>query len=240
MGELLLCSQDMASMPYYIEHASLNVYSLEELSYYLMHNTDLIEPEFMDEELCAWIDAKLKMPELAKKLRQMIAGGMSLLQFVEAILKACGYCTQEEMASIYKQLQVFEDKSEIECRKIRADRFQKKKRYAVSMLEYQKLLAEAKTGDYSLEFTGNVWHNLGTAYAKLFLFEEAAECYGQAFLLNQNQISLEQKQEALRLFEEGRSASDGAECEKQAEVDSAVTDQMLRQWIEEYKAGAKL
>ena len=35
MGELLLCGRELASVPYYIESISLNVYSLEEICYYL-------------------------------------------------------------------------------------------------------------------------------------------------------------------------------------------------------------
>lgn len=35
MGELILCSHPIAAMPYYIDNISLNVYSLEELCYYI-------------------------------------------------------------------------------------------------------------------------------------------------------------------------------------------------------------
>ncbi|MDE6980006.1 MAG: hypothetical protein K2P60_01145, partial [Lachnospiraceae bacterium] len=61
MGELLLCSRELASIPYYIDAVSLNVYSLEEICYYLKHNKELVEPEFMDGELCEWIRQELKM-----------------------------------------------------------------------------------------------------------------------------------------------------------------------------------
>ena len=37
---------------------------------------------------------------------------------------------------------------------------------------------------------GNIWHNLGTAYAQLFLFEEAADCYERAYELNESGESL--------------------------------------------------
>ena len=33
MGELLLCNEAIAAMPYYIECVSINVYSIEELNY---------------------------------------------------------------------------------------------------------------------------------------------------------------------------------------------------------------
>ncbi len=37
MGELILCNQNMAAFPYYVEEAAIGVYSLEELSYYICH-----------------------------------------------------------------------------------------------------------------------------------------------------------------------------------------------------------
>ena len=43
MGELLLCKESIAAMPYYIEGISLNVYSMEELCYFIQNNTYLIE-----------------------------------------------------------------------------------------------------------------------------------------------------------------------------------------------------
>ena len=97
MGELLLCSQEIASVPYYIETISLNVYSLEELCYYLKHNIDLVEPELMDEELCRWIRTELKMEELAERLLTRMREGGSLSEFISSIVKECSYCTAEEV-----------------------------------------------------------------------------------------------------------------------------------------------
>ena len=54
MGELILCSHPIAAMPYYIDNISLNVYSLEELCYYIENHLYLIEADFMSEELCLW------------------------------------------------------------------------------------------------------------------------------------------------------------------------------------------
>ena len=71
MGELLLCSRELASIPYYIDTVSLNVYSLEEICYYLKHNIEVVEPEFMDGELCEWIRQELKMNSLADKLSRI-------------------------------------------------------------------------------------------------------------------------------------------------------------------------
>ena len=60
MGELILCSHPIAAMPYYIDNISLNVYSLEELCYYIENHLYLIEADFMSEELCLWIGQELE------------------------------------------------------------------------------------------------------------------------------------------------------------------------------------
>ena len=56
MGELLLCNEAIAAMPYYIEGVSINVYSIEELNYYIINNTYLLDDDFMSLELCTWIE----------------------------------------------------------------------------------------------------------------------------------------------------------------------------------------
>ncbi len=223
MGELLLCSQELASIPYYIESISLNVYSLEELCYFLQHNIDLVEPSFMEEELVNWIHTELKLSSLSKKLHKLMSEGGGLSEFVTALAAACNYCTKEEIAKMQEALAAFENKSETECRKIRADRFLEKRRYSSSIIEYQKLLEFPEVTGL---LEGNIYHNLGTAYAGLFLFEEAAACFGKAYEKNQNPVSAKQQQAAMRLAE-GKLP--------QAELPENTRFQMPQTVLEEWK-----
>lgn len=190
MGELILCSEPIAAMPYYLEGVSLNIYSLEELSYYILHNTYLIERDFMSEELCTWIAREAKQIKLAERLRDIMHGNRSLSDFVFEIIKTCGYCTMAEMQEVILEIRQLEEKSDFECNKIRADKLMENEKYLSSIYEYKRLLdsEEAKTENAML--VGNIWHNLGTAYARLFLFEEAAKCYQKAYSLNEKQESL--------------------------------------------------
>ena len=43
MGSYILCQVKRASMPYYIENISTNIYSIEELCYYFYHNIYLLD-----------------------------------------------------------------------------------------------------------------------------------------------------------------------------------------------------
>lgn len=225
MGELLLCSHGIASMPYYIETIALNVYSLEEMCYYLKNNIDLADPSFMDDELIEWVRTQLKLPALAGRLEKRKAQG-SLYEFVAALVTGCDYCTGEELERMKEALADFENKSEAECAKIRADRLLSKRRYRACIFEYRKLLERPEA---SGEFAGNIYHNLGCAYAGLFLFEQAADCYGKAYRRNKNPLSMQQMQEARKLAE-GIKAQDLTEEEEK----NPLSPELLRQWKESY------
>lgn len=190
MGELILCSQQLAAMPYYIENVSLNVYSLDELCYYIKNNTCLLDADFMDDELCDWVENEQHLPDIAQNLRNIKAGGGVLSEFTGCLMSACGYCTKEEQKQIRNTLQEMEHKSAFECGKIKADRFLENRKYVSSIAEYRKLLQSCETE--MPQMVGAVWHNLGTAYARLFLFEQAADCYARAYEKSSDKESLKE------------------------------------------------
>lgn len=127
MGELLLCNEAIAAMPYYIEGVSINVYSIEELNYYIINNTYLLDDDFMSLELCTWIENHAHLPKLAMHLRTIISTNGRLSAFVTKLLEYSGYCTKEELKNTHDALKELEEKSEFECLKIRADRLMEKK-----------------------------------------------------------------------------------------------------------------
>ncbi len=188
MGELILCSQPLAALPYYIDSASLNVYSLEELSYYIENNLYLLEEDFMGEELCSWIEKEMQLAEEAERLRSICKNGGPLSDFVESVLQLSSYCKPERIRQLKQMLTELETKSEYEHRKLKADRYVENKRYPAAILEYRRLLEHVQ--EQSPALVGNVWHNLGKAYVGIFLYQEAVQCFRKAFELNQNQESL--------------------------------------------------
>ncbi len=230
MGTLLLCSHGLASAPYYLESMALNIYSIEELCYYLKQNIDLVEPSFMEEELIDWIRMELKLPVLAERLEKLKSERL-LFAFVSAIAESCNYCTKEEIEQMRKALTDFENKSEIECRKIRADRLLSKKRYRLSILEYKKLLAHPEVSGH---LSGNILHNLGTAYAGLFLFSEAFICYKAAYQKNNHPIS----QKHMQLAEQfSKGVIPQADHREQTKFQMPAD--VLKEWKEAYIRSCK-
>lgn len=239
MGELLICNESVAAVPYYIEGISWNVYSLEELCYYIEANTYLLEKDFMAEELCEWIDKELKIVTLAEKLRGIMMRNGRLSEFVQVLLLECGYCPKPVIREVVTIIQELEEKSDFECSKIRADRLMEKEKYLSSIYEYKNLLESNEAGAQNKALLGSIWHNLGTAYARLFLFAEAIQCYEKAYKINGNRESLKQCLMACHCHydEEGFSEAvqkyqaDGAFVkEVKAEMDKAYGSEALEKF----------
>jgi hypothetical protein len=192
MSTLIYCSNSIAATPYYIEEASLNVYSLEELSYFILNNIYLLSSKLMNAELCNWIGRELKMPNLSKELHGMVQNNSPLHIFVGHILSSNGYASQKEIKDALAIISTFENKSEAERRKLRADRLMAGGKLIDAIYEYETLLSEdiAKTMPRSVE--GDVYHNLGCAFAKLFFFEEACRCFDEGYRRNQKKQTLYQ------------------------------------------------
>ena len=190
MSTLIYCANSIAASPFYIEEISLNVYSLEELSYYMLNNVYLLSTKLMSAELCNWIGRELKQPKLANELLAMVQNNSPLHIFVGHILSANGYASQKEIKDALSIISTFENKSEAERKKIRADRLMAGGKLVDAIYEYETLLSDevAKTMPRVVE--GDVYHNLGCAFAKLFFFEEASKCFDEGYKRNQKKQTL--------------------------------------------------
>lgn len=204
MSTLIYCKNSIAASPYYIEEVSLNVYSLEELSYYIINNVYLLSSKLMNTELCNWIGRELKMPNLAKELHTMVQNNSPLHIFVGHILSANGYASNKEIKDALTIIATFENKSEAERRKLRADRLMASGKLVDAIYEYEILLSEDIARTMPRVVEGDVYHNLGCAFAKLFFFEEAIRCFDEGYKRNLK------KQTLYQLLYSARCAKDKA------------------------------
>ena len=70
----------------------------------------------------------------------------------------------------------------IKRRKTHADFYLRKERYDHAIKEYEALIDQVDESEK--EFLGGVYHNLGIALARQFLFERAEEAFRNAYLLD--------------------------------------------------------
>ena len=82
MSGYILCQTKTADSPYFIENISTNIYTLEELCYYLFHNLYLIDDTVMNERLCLWLQDELNLPGLAARLRANLGKDVYKRQYI--------------------------------------------------------------------------------------------------------------------------------------------------------------
>ncbi|MDO4966945.1 MAG: tetratricopeptide repeat protein [Lachnospiraceae bacterium] len=173
MSELILCTGRLSSNPYYIIGLGMNIYSLEELCYYLVKNAYIIDNDIMDEKLCDYIETELNLPELAETMKNMLARKVSLGEYVTTFLAEVGYLPEEELKQIKQVLVDNASLSFAEKRKKRADNLLNAKKFTRAIDEYQYVLQSVKKNEEP-EIYASILHNIGVAYARLFIYDKAA------------------------------------------------------------------
>lgn len=164
------------------------MYSIEELCFLLSENAYVLDSDLMDISLCNFIDKQLKMKELAGKLKKLVDEEKSVGEFVTTILTETGYLSDEEIAEVK---QVLLDNAMLgfaRKHKARGDNLLKSRKYTLAIDEYQFILSNIDKAEET-ELYSAVLHNIGTAYAHMFLFRKAAYYYREASDLSDNEES---------------------------------------------------
>lgn len=187
MGRVLLCTGTYAKVPYHINSICANVYCVEELCYLLAANPFMIDAEIMDKELAEWLDRECSLTDLSHQLLTLFRRGSQPGIFVNTILDYVNYCTQEDKKRIEDVLQNNVGLSDCERRKRQGDYLVKNGRYQLAVSEYERLLLELPEIESALRPL--ICHNMGTAYSRLFQFENAARYFRKAYELSGNEES---------------------------------------------------
>lgn len=179
MSGYILCQVKKAGKPYFIENVSVNIYTIEELCFYLCNNLYLIDHTIRNEELSRWLEEELGLRALAAKTRSHLKATDSLGEFLYPILKEINYLDYEELRALNNRLtQMAEESSEVGKKK-RADCLVANGMYVDAIQSYQEILKNEER--LKPAFAAGIYHNLGCAFSYLFQKEEAVECFWKAY-----------------------------------------------------------
>ena len=199
MTDLILCQGRVTDKPYYFMGVGVNIYSIEELCFLLVQNAYILDEDTMDPKLCDFMRNELNMEALADKLSRLIEERKSVGEFVTTILSDTHYCEDEDLRAVRQTLV---DNSSLSIplkRKVRGDKLLKARKYTAALDEYQYVLRNLEK-DEDPQLYGGILHNIGTAYAKLFLMQKAADYYKKSYETYANDESLVQYLIAVRMF----------------------------------------
>lgn len=198
MSNLILCTSGLSENPYYIVGLGMNIYSIEELCFYLTRDAYIIDNDIMDESLCDYIENELSLKELADRLRDLINIKASLGEFVTTILEMVGYLDDEELRRIRQVLVDNASLSFYQKRKSRADNLLRAGKFTRAIDEYQYILQSMRKEEDEQVYA-ELLHNIGSAYAQLFIYDKAAFYYRESNEVYKSREALIHYLQALRM-----------------------------------------
>ncbi len=197
MSKYILCQVKKAELPYYIENISTNIYSIEELCFYFYNNIYLLDETIINEELCFWIRDELGLRKLAQRMYSLLDDGSPKIgDFILLVFKEINYLSMEEFRKLYQQIQKIAEEPLILRQKMKGDYLISHGKIVNAINVYQKVLHEKleekqeKNEHLGTQFVGEIYHNMGCAYARLFQMEEAMNCFAKSFSCMRTTVSM--------------------------------------------------
>ena len=201
-GRLILTDGSQNTAPYYFGLSGIRVYSLEQLCYYIYHHIYTINTESFDDDLFYWIEKNLGERALVKRLREAKKNRRTLKEMVRLVLMSVDYYSREEMNQLQKTIEEIEMQNPIETRKVEADNYLRYGRPLEALSVYKKvdLMMDDSEEIVTKEFRGNVYHNMGVAFARLANGEAALAYFKKACEFNDSDVSRDAWLKMLKLL----------------------------------------
>lgn len=186
----MLCTMQ-AQKPYFIKEINKNIYSVEELSYYLYNYLYLVEEKFFSDALIDYLEETLEQKSIADGLKHLADRGGNLGEKISFVVKNSGYYSSKEVEELERHLVMLNSKSSAERVKAKADLLMNNHKYNLAIVFYKNILNKGRSNELGDEFYGDVYNNLGVAYTRMFEYATAASCFRSAYKLSSNIRSLE-------------------------------------------------
>lgn len=192
MARVILCDTKTATTSYIFPNTKIEVFSYEELCYYVYNNIALISEEYVGKKMFDWIEKELGMEELALKLRVVKdKGSTDLTDLLTTILTHKEFYTIPEVKEFILQIERMKGLSAPQFRKKQADGFLRYRKYIKAASVYDEIL-EQYPDLKNDKLLGSIYHNRAVALANNFELEEAMKSYQTAYDLTGNKESIYQ------------------------------------------------
>lgn len=202
MSQVIMGTGNYAGEPFIMEKPYCKLYSVEELCYVLVNDAEILDADVMDRGLVKWLDEQCGLNQLAHTLYTMLNQKVSTMAFVGTILEYVGLYPASAVKLAQEVVKSNEGLSPSERKKAKADYLMQSKKYMAALQKYGEILTQLPEEESALRAT--IYHNMGVANAKLFLYGQAAELFERAYQLDKNEKTLLSYLLALRMhYSEG-------------------------------------
>ena len=192
MARVILCETQTASTSYIFPNTKIEVFSYEELCYYIYNNIALISEEYIGERMFKWIENELNLPDLVLKLRILKEKeNTDLTDLLTTILTYKEYYTIPEVKEFILRIERMKGLTPPQFRKKQADGFLRYHKYLKAGSIYDEILDQYPDMQND-KLLGSIYHNRAVALANNFELEEAMKSYLKAYELTKNPESVYQ------------------------------------------------
>lgn len=190
MGRVILCETTPAKTSYIFPNTKIEVFSYEELCFYIYNNIALVAEEYIGVTMFNWIETGLKLPELSDKLRELKKKeSADLTDLLTTILTYQEYYTIPEIKGFILQLERMKGLTPPQFRKQQADGFLRYRKYLKAAAIYDEIL-EQYPDLQNEKLLSAIYHNRAVALANNFELKDAMDSYLKAYKLVKNPGSI--------------------------------------------------
>ena len=189
MSKVILCTSKTAETPFTFLNTKVEIYTYEELCFYIFNNTVLISKSVLSDKLFNFIRDELGMDELADKLTGLMNKTTYAQDLLIEILNAGDYYTTEEIKTYAAAWQKYRKLGKLQKAKLKADGYLAYRRYIKAATLYDEILDDVNE-ETDQEFLGNVYHNRAVAAANNLDIDDAKKYFLLAYENNKNPESL--------------------------------------------------
>lgn len=205
-SKVILGTGRRAEQPYYMERFYVNLYSVEELCYLLVEKAALLDAEILQRELVRWLETQCGLSDLAHTLEALLNRKGSVAAFAGAILAYVNIYPAEKIRQTEETVRNNEGLNPYERLGARADYLFGEKRYLAALQQYQSLALTLPESEKLL--LGRIYHNMGAAYAGMFLYDQAADWFMKSYETDGKREGLVMYLAALRMGQKEKTYID--------------------------------
>ncbi len=202
MGKLIQCTGRLAKKPYYFKVTDTNVYSIEEVCYFIHQNIYMLQNDFFTYGFAIWLRDELGMEDTALKMENMLHYNNNLKDIVVTLCCSCDYYDEKEINELIRIMDETQSLPLRKRQKIKADNYLRCNLFEKALEEYGHILKSDNMLAADIKEYGAIYHNIGAAYASLGGYSKACGYFSQAYEKGKNKESLREYIYCLILLED--------------------------------------
>ena len=170
MRESLICIGKIGKKGYYFEDTGIQIFSYEELCYYLRKHMICYIHRLPGEDLLLYIRDELGLDKLYKQLIRLLDPEKDQMKYFSTLFREGHYFNEDEIRDILDEYRGLMNAPIYLQKKWMGDLFVISGRAVRAIESYQVALEQDGIKE---EERGRIYHNIGVAESKLFRFENA-------------------------------------------------------------------